>query len=96
MPGHTRGSVALLYRDKFLFTGDHLWWDEDDERLDMGRGVCWYIWPEQLAFARALRDFRFEWVLPGHGRRWRAPSAGGDARRARRAISAPREYNARR
>jgi hypothetical protein len=21
-----------------------------------------------------LLDFRFEWVLPGHGRRWRAPS----------------------
>ena len=76
VPGHTRGSVALLYRDKFLFTGDHLWWDEDDERLDMGRGVCWYDWQTQLRSLEALRAFRFEWVLPGHGRRWRAPSAG--------------------
>ncbi len=80
VPGHTRGSVALLYRDKFLFTGDHLWWDEDDERLDMGRGVCWYSWRDQLRSLERLRDYRFEWVLPGHGRRFRAAPA--DAMRA--------------
>ena len=27
VPGHTAGSMCLLYRDRFLFTGDHLWWD---------------------------------------------------------------------
>ncbi|HYD39739.1 MAG TPA: MBL fold metallo-hydrolase [Anaeromyxobacter sp.] len=75
VPGHTRGSIALLYRDEFLFTGDHLWWDEDDGRLDMGRGVCWWSWPEQLRSLERLRAYRFRWVLPGHGRRWRASSA---------------------
>jgi glyoxylase-like metal-dependent hydrolase (beta-lactamase superfamily II)/ferredoxin len=75
VPGHTRGSIALLYRDKFLFTGDHLWWDEDDERLDMGRDVCWYSWADQLRSLERLRDFRFEWILPGHGRRFCASSA---------------------
>ena len=75
VPGHTRGSMALLYRDKFLFTGDHLWWDADDERLDMGRNVCWYSWTEQLRSLERLRGFRFEWVLPGHGRRFRATTA---------------------
>jgi len=74
VPGHTRGSVALLYREKFLFTGDHLWWDEDDQRLDMGRGVCWYSWPEQLRSLERLRPLRFQWVLPGHGQRFRAGS----------------------
>ena len=74
VPGHTRGSMALLLRDKFLFTGDHLWLDEDDLRLDMGRGVCWYSWPDQLRSLARLRDFRFQWVLPGHGRRFRADS----------------------
>src|SRR5262249_11489879 len=29
VPGHTHDSMALLYRDRFLFTGDHLWADED-------------------------------------------------------------------
>jgi glyoxylase-like metal-dependent hydrolase (beta-lactamase superfamily II)/ferredoxin len=75
VPGHTRGSVALLYKNQFLFTGDHLWWDEEDERLDMGRGVCWYSWSEQKRSLARLRNLRFEWVLPGHGRRRRAQSA---------------------
>jgi len=75
VPGHTRGSIALSYRDKFLFTGDHLWWDEVDERLDMGREVCWYSWSDQIRSLERLRDLRFQWVLPGHGRRFRARSA---------------------
>src|ERR1044071_8874236 len=28
-PGHTRGHSVLLYRDKYLFTGDHLAWSPD-------------------------------------------------------------------
>lgn len=74
VPGHTRGSMALLYRDTFLFTGDHLWWDDDVARLDAGRAVCWYSWSEQLRSVERLRRHRFRWLLPGHGRRWRAPS----------------------
>jgi glyoxylase-like metal-dependent hydrolase (beta-lactamase superfamily II)/ferredoxin len=74
VPGHTRGSCALLYKDEFLFTGDHLWGDEDTGRLGAGRGVCWYSWPEQTRSMEKLLDFRFTWVLPGHGRLWRAPS----------------------
>jgi glyoxylase-like metal-dependent hydrolase (beta-lactamase superfamily II)/ferredoxin len=72
VPGHTRGSAALLYRDTFLFTGDHLWGDEGS--LDAGRDVCWYSWSEQLRSLARLRDHEFTWVLPGHGARHRAPS----------------------
>jgi glyoxylase-like metal-dependent hydrolase (beta-lactamase superfamily II)/ferredoxin len=67
VPGHTRGSCALLVDEKWLFTGDHLWAD-DDGQLQMGRGVCWYSWPEQLRSLRKLLDYPFEHVLPGHGR----------------------------
>ncbi len=28
VPGHTRGSMCLLYRDEFLFSGDHVAWSE--------------------------------------------------------------------
>jgi glyoxylase-like metal-dependent hydrolase (beta-lactamase superfamily II)/ferredoxin len=73
VPGHTRGSTALLVDERWLFTGDHLWWSEGG--LHMSRSVCWYSWPQQLASLERLLDFRFEWILPGHGRRWRAPSA---------------------
>lgn len=74
VPGHTRGSIALLYKERFLFTGDHLWGTNDGSRLTASRGVCWYSWDEQLRSIERLLDFRFEWVLPGHGRRYRAAS----------------------
>ena len=67
-PGHTKGHSVFLYRDKFLFTGDHLAWDPDDQRLIAFRGACWYSWTEQIKSMERLLDYRFEWVLPGHGR----------------------------
>lgn len=67
-PGHTKGHSVFLYRDKFLFTGDHLAWEPDDEMLIAFRGACWYSWTEQIRSMKRLLDHRFEWVLPGHGR----------------------------
>lgn len=67
-PGHTRGHMLLLYRNKFLFTGDHLAWSPARETLTAFRSVAWYSWPEQTRSMTKLRDYRFEWVLPGHGR----------------------------
>jgi glyoxylase-like metal-dependent hydrolase (beta-lactamase superfamily II) len=66
VPGHTRGSMALLYKETFLFTGDHLW-GEDDGSLGASRSVCWYSWAEQIRSMERLLDYSFEWVLPGHG-----------------------------
>jgi hypothetical protein len=40
----------------------------------MSRRVCWYSWPAQVKSLERLLEFRFRWVLPGHGRRWHAPS----------------------
>ncbi len=76
VPGHTRGSTALLYRDTFLFSGDHLWANEDAAApgLDAGEEVCWYSWPEQLRSIARLAEHRFMWVLPGHGRTFGAAS----------------------
>jgi glyoxylase-like metal-dependent hydrolase (beta-lactamase superfamily II)/ferredoxin len=74
VPGHTRGSLALLYAGRFLFTGDHLWGADDGEGLDAGRGVCWYSWAEQTRSMEKLLAIDFEWVLPGHGPRFHAPA----------------------
>lgn len=68
VPGHTEGSIALLYDRRFLFSGDHLWWERDLGELGA---------PEQLVWNRRrliesiakLRDHSFEWLLPGHGDR---------------------------
>lgn len=72
LPGHTRGSMALLYREEFLFTGDHLWGSEEGGGLEAGRDVCWYSWAEQTRSMEKLLAFNFEWVLPGHGPRFHA------------------------
>ncbi len=74
VPGHTRGSVALLYKDEFLFSGDHVWYEGLLQRLHASPSVCWYSWAEQTRSMRLLSEYAFEWVLPGHGRRWHAPS----------------------
>jgi glyoxylase-like metal-dependent hydrolase (beta-lactamase superfamily II) len=75
VPGHTRGSLALLYRDRFLFTGDHLWGSGDGNGLDASSEVCWYSWSVQTRSMERLLAFDFEWVLPGHGPRFHAPAA---------------------
>jgi len=48
VPGHTRGHAVLLYRRKFLFTGDHLAWSPNRETLTAFRSACWYSWAEQI------------------------------------------------
>ncbi len=67
VPGHTKGHIAILYQDSYLFTGDHLFTAENPSRLTASRGVCWYSWTEQIKSTRKLLSENFEWVLPGHG-----------------------------
>jgi glyoxylase-like metal-dependent hydrolase (beta-lactamase superfamily II)/ferredoxin len=88
VPGHTAGSTAFLYADRFLFTGDHLWWSPNYDRLHASRGVCWYSWSEQLRSVRRLLDHRFDWVLPGHGRRHHAASVEAMRADIERALAA--------
>lgn len=68
-PGHTRGHCCLLFGNQFLFTGDHLDWDREANRLDASRDYCWYSWPQQVESVAKLLDYSFAWVLPGHGQR---------------------------
>ena len=74
-PGHTAGSQCLLHRDRFLFTGDHVWWNPEDGQLGASRRYNWHSWSEQRRSMERLLQHRFEWVLPGHGARHHAPDA---------------------
>lgn len=82
-PGHSAGHTVLLYKGKYLFTGDHLAWSAQLEHLYAFRNFCWDSWPRQIESMQKLadytQDYAFEWVLPGHGRRF---SAGAEAMRA--------------
>jgi glyoxylase-like metal-dependent hydrolase (beta-lactamase superfamily II)/ferredoxin len=68
VPGHTLGHVVLLYRNRFLFSGDHLAWSPNRNSLIAFRSACWYSWEEQTRSMEKLLNYDFEWVLPGHGR----------------------------
>jgi glyoxylase-like metal-dependent hydrolase (beta-lactamase superfamily II)/ferredoxin len=68
VPGHTRGSQVLLYKNKFLFTGDHLAWSPRRKTLIAFRSVAWYSWEKQTRSMARLLEYDFEWILPGHGR----------------------------
>lgn len=73
VPGHTAGSMALLYREKFLFTGDHLWWNPLSRSLGAPTRL---VWRKRVLVdsIQKLLDYRFEWVLAGHGDRVRLPA----------------------
>ncbi len=70
VPGHSKGHTVLLYQNKFLFTGDHLAWSPYLKQLYAFRRFCWYSWSEQIKSMEKLAGYSFEWVLPGHGRRY--------------------------
>ncbi len=70
VPGHTAGSCALLYDERFLFTGDHLWWEPATKQLGSPKQLVRD--EEQLLLSiERLTAHRFEWVLAGHGDRIR-------------------------
>lgn len=66
-PGHTRGSVVYLLHDRVLFTGDSLAWSMHEQDLIAFRDACWYSWSVLTASLAKLADYRFEWLLSGHG-----------------------------
>jgi glyoxylase-like metal-dependent hydrolase (beta-lactamase superfamily II)/ferredoxin len=78
-PGHTRGHCVLLFRQRFLFTGDHLAWDRHEKQLEAFYDYCWWSWERQTESMQRLAGFPFEWVLPGHGQRVHLPQ--GEMRR---------------
>ena len=67
-PGHTRGHAVLLYREKFLFTGDHLAWSARRGGLDRLPRRLLVLLAGTDPLDGALLDFSFEWVLPATAR----------------------------
>ena len=68
VPGHTKGCLALLYKNRFLFSGDHMWWDRELQQLGTPQNLVWNSAQLERS-VRKLLSYSFEWVLPGHGER---------------------------
>jgi len=86
VPGHTRGSVVYLLDDRVLFSGDSLAWSMKKHDLVAFRDGCWYSWRALTASLVKLVDYRFEWLLPGHG--WPAHLAAEEMNARLRALVA--------
>ncbi len=70
VPGHTKGHLLLLWKNNYLFTGDHFAWSDRLQSFTAFKDYCWYNWEEQkksLAKMVSLKDVTH--VFPGHGRR---------------------------
>lgn len=76
-PGHTLGHVVLLYQNKYLFSGDHLFLDRAEHtaerRLQVHGRHCWYSYEELTDSVEKLIAYDFEWILAGHGDRGNLP-----------------------
>ena len=66
-PGHTRGSVVFHVDDRWLFTGDTLYWNRRRRHLDVFARQTWHSWDQLAASIATLAGLRVEWVFPGHG-----------------------------
>lgn len=73
-PGHTRGSACLLADETFLFSGDHVAWSPERGHIYAFRDAYWHDWRELRRSMARLAEHRFEWILPGHGRRCHFPA----------------------
>jgi len=68
-PGHTQGHLVLLWKNKFLFSGDHYAWISDLNQFASLRNACWYSWDTQIQSVQKMISFKdVEWVFPGHGK----------------------------
>ncbi len=72
VPGHSPGHLVLLYRNKFLFTGDHIAYSDKIQSIYAFREHCGFSWEEQINSVAKLADYNWSWLLPGHGRRTQA------------------------
>lgn len=71
IPGHTRGSVAFVLEDRFLFSGDSLYWGRRRQDLAVHRAFTWYSLDVQLdSLERLAHTAGFSYVLAGHGDRY--------------------------
>ncbi len=71
-PGHSKGHQVLLWKNKYLFTGDHFAWLRQLNHFGSFRDACWYSWETQIKSVDKLKNLEeVQWIFPGHGRRGR-------------------------
>ena len=73
-PGHTRGSMCLLFDQTVLFSGDHVSFSPSRQAVTAFHDACWFDWSAQRRSMERLLSYRFSMILPGHGHPCRFPA----------------------
>ncbi|MGI9622036.1 MAG: MBL fold metallo-hydrolase [Acidimicrobiales bacterium] len=68
IPGHTKGHVAYHVDERFLFTGDALFWNHRRHELDVTPKQTWYSWEALADSMDSIAHLSVDWVFPGHGK----------------------------
>ena len=68
IPGHTKGHVAYHVDNRWLFTGDALFWNHRRQELDITPKQTWYSWEALADSMDSIAGLNVEWVFPGHGK----------------------------
>lgn len=68
IPGHTKGHVVYHVDNRFLFTGDAVFWNHRRHELDVAPKQTWYSWDALADSMDTIAGLNVEWVLPGHGK----------------------------
>ena len=89
-PGHTKGHVAYHVDNRWLFTGDALFWNHRRQELDVTAKQTWYSWKTLADSMDSIATLNVEWVFPAHGK-WHDVGAGLYARQMARLGPAMRE-----
>lgn len=68
IPGHTKGHVAYYVDNRWLFTGDALFWNHRRQELDITPKQTWYSWEALAESMDRIAGLNVEWVFPAHGK----------------------------
>ena len=68
IPGHTKGHVAYHVDNRWLFTGDALFWNHRRQELDITPKQTWYSWEALADSMDSIAGLNVDWVFPGHGK----------------------------
>ena len=90
IPGHTKGHVAYHVDNRWLFTGDALFWNHRRQELDVTAKQTWYSWEALADSMASIAGLNVEWVFPAHGK-WHQVGASLYARQMARLGPAMRE-----
>ena len=59
VPGNSKGHTVLLYKETYLFTGDHLAGSSSLNHLYAFHRCCWYDWEKKIISMKILADYSF-------------------------------------